>query len=211
MVNTLNQTMTDFEIKLVPLPWRQAKAKAGDGELPALLGAYYHGHDWDYLYPYSQPLLYEDVVLVCHKEKVAGNQLNWPEDFKGKLVSNISGYDGWLHNNVRSSHITELVNLIEVPDIATAWRMVNRKIVDCTLFEKRAMKAVQNDASGAIHIASLVTTESVHIGFSTNSSVKQKWPRLGNFKKQLDNAIYLSKAQRKRTLETHKSIADGVK
>lgn len=197
IVKQLNATMKDFEIQLTGLGWRDAKSKVKDGEFPALLGAYYHGHDWEYLYPYSQPLLYENVVLACHKERVSEVGLLWPEDFKDKLVSHISGYDGWLHDNVRDKKVTDLVNFIEVPDIDTGWRMVNKKIVDCTLFEKRALEALQKQLSDGCDIidASQVTHESVHIGFSKHPQVKEQWPKIKAFRKQLDNAIYLSKKQ----------------
>ena len=203
VIEHLNQHMPDFEITLEPYTWPVAKSKVKNGELPAILGAYYHGHDWDYLYPYSQPLFYENVILVCNNESVKQKGLKWPIDLKGKLISNINGYDGWLHNKVRDKTITDIINLIEVPDVSTAWKMVTKQIVDCTLFERRVLKSVQAGihSSSKINIAADISMESVHIGFSNHKSITSKWPQISQFRKQLDNAIYLTRKHRAETLD----------
>lgn len=192
MAHELNELMPDFEIKLVPMNWKAGLNAIKKGKYPAILGAYYHGHDWEYLYPYSQPVFYEEVILICHPETDFKGGEKWPADFAGKLVSNVSGYDGWLNNNVRDKSVTKIVNFIEVPNISTAWNMVNKNLVDCSLFEKRALEVqLEKDPNGKqLIVATSVTVESVHIGYATVQNVTTEWPQLTAFQKQIDNALY---------------------
>ena len=151
IVNAGAKQLNNFDIRFTPLTWQEALKAMRNGDSPFILGAYYHGYDWDFLYPYSQPLLSENVVVICASGKMSKGA-SWPQDFKGKLVTHIAGYDGWLNNQVRARENTRLMNLLEVPNVMTAWEMLNHQRSDCSLFEKQvfayATQTFTNTASG---------------------------------------------------------------
>ena len=91
-----NNRLKNFSLKLVPVPWKRGKELMNQGEGFALTPAFYHGHDWDYLYPYSIKYENENVYAYC-QEKVlkSSSAKSWPKDFAGLKIGNISGFDGW--------------------------------------------------------------------------------------------------------------------
>ena len=56
-----------FDINLVAVPWDRGKRMVKQGKAFGLAPAFYHGHDWPYMYPYSQPFYTETIPL--HESK----------------------------------------------------------------------------------------------------------------------------------------------
>ncbi|BDX07018.1 substrate-binding periplasmic protein [Planctobacterium marinum] len=198
IVSELNQLMPDFEITLKPMSWRQGLQQVKTGKSPAILGTYYRGQDRKFVYPYSQTFAYERVVVICHPESNIKKGAKWPSDFAGKLITNVDGYDGWLDYKTRDKSITSIANFLEVPSVSVAWNMVNKNLVDCTLFEQQIWTIKQDTDPRASNLvkATNVTTEGVHVGFSNAANIAENWPNLPIFRRQLDDAIYVYKKRR---------------
>lgn len=200
IVQEIDALMPDFTIQLVGQDWQEAKAAIRRGDSFALLSVYYHGHDWSYMYPYSQPIAEETVVTVCSDQALAVARPSWPSDYKGLLVANISGYDGWLNDQVRSKTNTDTVNFLEVPTTAIALDMVLKDRLDCALFEETALRyslrrleqsgEYQQGKYAAPAIGAKINTETVHLGYSVPAISKGKHPYAGAFQRQFDNALY---------------------
>ena len=56
----------DYEVKIVPMPWKRALRNIENGEDFAVLPPYNHSGSRTYINPYSIPLAVESVVTYCH-------------------------------------------------------------------------------------------------------------------------------------------------
>ncbi|TDF35631.1 transporter substrate-binding domain-containing protein [Alteromonadaceae bacterium M269] len=209
IIEAISADLPDYEIELVAANWEVGKAKVESGEILGLVGAYFHAHDWPYMYPYSYPLNQETVVTVCGENTFNKETREWPVEYKGLLVGNVAGYDGWLGGEVRTEENTSYANFLEVPSAELALKMVVKDRIDCTLFEKsvfhwtfknlRDSKQFSTTTDETPHITSIITGETVHIGYSVKALKENKFPFADDLLKKLD--IKLHQMRRAGTLK----------
>ena len=87
--------MKGFDISIVAVPWDRGKLMVKQGKAFGLAPAFYHGHDWPYMYPYSQPFYTETIRVYCQEEILSGQSRVWPGGFEGLRIGNVQGFDGW--------------------------------------------------------------------------------------------------------------------
>jgi polar amino acid transport system substrate-binding protein len=199
LVEAAFSLMPDFNVKLTAVNWNEGKKRIENGETLGLVGVYFHGHDWPYMYPYSIAFGQETVITICHEKVLGQKREQWPQDYKGLLVGNIEGYDGWLDNQVRSENNTKYVNFLEVPNINIALQMVGTGNLDCALFESTAFdfaKSQQVEAGKLREqfttpiMASQISSNPVHLGYSRKAIIENKFPYAFEFQQAFDIAIF---------------------
>ena len=202
-VDLLNEAfalMPGYSLKLTPIDWSQAKKNIRDGKQLGLVGSYFHGHDLPYMYPYSIALGKETVVTVCHPSVFKSTNISWPEDYKGLLVGNVEGYDGWLNYRVRSEEATKNINFLEVPTSSIAFDMVKNARLDCILFDEAAYyfstanldtNALTSEGKQILPIlSSRLSVKLVHIAYSLQALKDNTFPYALDFQHALDVAVF---------------------
>ncbi|MBE1301149.1 MAG: transporter substrate-binding domain-containing protein [Alteromonadaceae bacterium] len=204
VIKTLDREIDNFKIELQAKPWRQARQMVENGDAIGIIGTYFNAALWPDIYPYSQPIAEEQVVVVCAADSRYLNK-TWPSGFAGALLANVAGYDGWVNNEVRSETLTKLINFIEVPNVDVAYNMVNKKNIDCTLFEKDTLSYLNSkrDVQPPV-IAAHVSSETVHIGYSKKALSDSKFPFAAQFIKEMDIAIHNYKSRQPRITADYK-------
>lgn len=189
----------DLQFIVEPVHWLNGKSKLINGEGSTMLGFYYNVVGHEFIEKYSPAVVTEKVVLVCGQEDNVQPELKqWPQEFTGKLVANVEGYNGWLRNQVRSEKNTKYVNFFEVPDTFIALKMVVKGKVDCALFENMAFTFVLQQLRDQEQfipnqdkfpvIAANIAEETGHFGYmkKAENCTQQESCR---FAKEFDSAI----------------------
>ncbi|MDN3611799.1 substrate-binding periplasmic protein [Vibrio ostreicida] len=81
------EDLPEYDVTLVPIPWQRGLKMLKVGQGFALYPPYYYSDKRAYIYPYSQPILDEEVVVFCNQESLQGRpKNNWPTDYFGLTV-----------------------------------------------------------------------------------------------------------------------------
>lgn len=194
LIKKVDEALPHYDIQLQPMSWQDGLRKVRDGETLGIVGTYYSGPHRPWLYPYSQPLLSEQVVVICRPDVQLATPVIWPDSFAGLLVLNIAGYDGWLDFDIRNKRNTQLINFLEVPSISTAYKMLKSSNADCSLTEKAYVEmTIANETDKTEYIPKVVTdvsSNSVHLGFSFKAIESGKYPFAYEFARAFDIALY---------------------
>lgn len=79
--------MPKYQVTMVPLPWKRGLKMLEVGEGFALFPPYYYSDRRLYISPYSDPILEEEVVVMCHPENLIGRDItNWPQGYYGLTI-----------------------------------------------------------------------------------------------------------------------------
>ena len=92
IVNAVVAQMDDYKVTIRPVPWKRGMALLKTGEGFALYPPYYNTKDEPWTWPYSEPLLDEQVVAYCSPKIVKKRPMRWPEDFYGLRFGNNAGF-----------------------------------------------------------------------------------------------------------------------
>ncbi len=93
IIKTALAQMKGYDVKIQPVPWKRGKALLQSGKGFALYPPYMNTKEEPWTWPYSEPLLDENVVAYCNP-KVLKKQsgLQWPADFYGLRIGNNFGF-----------------------------------------------------------------------------------------------------------------------
>ena len=193
LISRVDKELPDYNIELVPMPWKKGLDSIQKGQYLGIVGTYQFGERRPYLYPYSAPLYTEHVVALCRNGSDLPDGASWPQSFKGKLVLNIAGYDGWLGFYPRNDVRTQSINFLEVPSVSLAALMLKKGNADCTLSEKgfarNIVKMAQTNSEYNPRIAAEVVSNTVHVGYSVAAWQKQEHDHALQFAKAFDFAL----------------------
>ncbi|MFM8453934.1 MAG: substrate-binding periplasmic protein [Gammaproteobacteria bacterium] len=94
IIQAIANEMSDFDIKIEPLPWKRGLKQLEEGSIFALYPPYYRPKERPFIYAYSLPLFQEEIVLYCSQTTLDShkNLKDWPEDYKGLVISNQLGF-----------------------------------------------------------------------------------------------------------------------
>ncbi|NVD08010.1 amino acid ABC transporter substrate-binding protein [Vibrio sp. JPW-9-11-11] len=81
------ERMPKYQVTMVPLPWRRGLKMLEVGEGFALFPPYFYTERRPYISPYSEPILAEEVVVMCRPEAVINRDIDtWPQGYYGLTV-----------------------------------------------------------------------------------------------------------------------------
>ncbi|WP_236701270.1 substrate-binding periplasmic protein [Thalassomonas viridans] len=208
--------MPDYQVKIVPIPWKRGLKLIETGSAFAIYPPYFHVMERPYIWPYSLPILDERVVAFCRSEILATSlRGRWPEDYYGLKIGINAGFhlggDGfWQAVKENKLKVSEAKgnreNLLKL----------GLKRIDCyindrlsILWELKQMKLKGEYNEGGKHARLLegatITIEQGFLGFTAND--QGKYPFKEDFKKQLDIIIY----EMRRNGLTQRIIEDFVR
>jgi len=161
--------MPEYHVNLKAVNWEEGRRLVEQGEGFALAPAYYHGHDWKYLYPYSIPIYSERVSVICARSAVARVNMNWPSSFINKRIGSVKGYDGWGGEEFRVLVRLGKVAYKESSTMNALVQALSKREVDCILAEENVFIAQvlrQKLARDDFLTAATVGFDHVYIGYS---------------------------------------------
>ncbi|WP_310015463.1 substrate-binding periplasmic protein [Aeromonas salmonicida] len=93
IVRNVTASMEDYEVVIKALPWRRGLSMVEQGSAFAIFPPYYQPDNRPWMWPYSQPLLDEELVVMCGAG-VAVNTPNaqFPADYHGLRFGINAGY-----------------------------------------------------------------------------------------------------------------------
>lgn len=197
LVEQVAARLTGYNVSIQPLPWQTAKHELRNGDADGLIGVYFHGEKWPYMYPYSSRLAQEQVWTACKssREPEGVTERQWPDNYKNTLITHVAGYDGWLSEGIRSERNTSMINFIEVPNMVTGMQMAEKGIADCALVETVAFRFVtqrQSDEFASLNLTTLIDRHDVFIGYAKSRSTDPSQAALKEFMKDFDAQLKTS-------------------
>ena len=197
IVALVNKQLENYSIEIEAKPWNQGKNLVKQGKYFALAGAYFHGHDWPYLYPYSHPLYSERLVTICNKESSLKDGAIWPEDYLTQTIGIVGGYDGWVGASIRGKYADE-IQFFEFPNVELMVRGVNKTVVDCAVTELASYQQVlrsinerhNNAPSHKIRVMEELDRQLAYVGYSEPGIRSGKFPYADDFQKAFDVALF---------------------
>lgn len=202
IIAAIDAKMPRYRINLLPMPWHKGKALMKKGEHLGLLGAYFHGHDWPYLYPYSQTILYEDLVTVCSNNANMPANASWPESYRGRKLGTVGSYDGWADYG-RRLRAEQVAYFFEFPNMELAFSGLVKNVIDCFIVEPTAYSSHLKQAKEAhkipdgftSQITNFLSRNTVHLGYSAPALRANKFPYALDFQRTFDSQLFLLKQQ----------------
>ncbi|MHA7000194.1 substrate-binding periplasmic protein [Aeromonas schubertii] len=212
IVREVAKGMPDFELVLKPVPWRRALSMVEQGKAFAVLPPYYNQEERPWIWPYSQPLLDEEVVVLC-SDKLASNtdEARFPDDYFGLRFGMNAGFAlggkafweavsaGKIEREEAKSNRENLLKIL-------------RGRVDCTINDKLSLLAemltmikdgqLALEDMGRLRQGPVVTREQGFLGYAANDKA---FPFKEQFVKQFDRALHQLRQQDgiNRIVESH--------
>jgi polar amino acid transport system substrate-binding protein len=200
ILNVAFSRMPGFKVTMEPVPWKRGKMMMEKGEGFGLAPAFYHGHDWPYLYPYSLPFAHETIISVCHAQQLVKPRSNWPGDYLGLRVGNVEGFDGWGGNEFYELVRQGKIHYEEAKGSVENIMKLGMGRVECIMMEENAFdleyaslkKSGDYDANKfhSLKKAAFIGQDPVYIGYSKKAIESGKYPFHMAFRQAFDSEIY---------------------
>lgn len=199
VLRTAFSRMEGFDVTMKPVPWERGKYLMKKGEGFGLAPAFFHGHDWPYLYPYSLPFHTETIQAVCTEDVLSSPRPDWPDDYKGLSIGNVMGFDGWGGETFRSLVEEGEIDYEEVRGARANILKLAEGRVDCIMMEQRAFdytvrslrkSGVYKDDLSSLKKGAIVGEDPVYIGYSKPAREKDRYPYQFEFMQAFDSVIY---------------------
>ncbi len=193
--------MEGFDVTLTPVPWQRGKKLMEAGRGFGLAPAFFHGHDWPYLYPYSLPFYTETILAVCNKKVLPESRPNWPQDYIDLKIGNVAGFDGWGGAEFRALVEQKKVAYEEAKGSTENILKLGKSRIDCIMMEEtvfdyefRQLKQIGKYDEGGKHAivekGAIIGTDPVYIGYSKPARESGKNTFQFEFMQAFDSAIY---------------------
>lgn len=188
-----------YRVTLKPIPWQRGKKLMEEGKGFGLAPAFFHGHDWSYLYPYSLPFYTETISAFCVDSVLTEPRPNWPWDYVGLRVGNVYGFDGWggkdFYKLVQSGRISydyaqsSSCNILKL----------GARRLDCIMMEERAFehemkrleeKGTYESGFAVLEKGTVISSDPVYIGYSRPAIESGRYPFHQNFRQTFDSILY---------------------
>ena len=195
VVNTAFSRMKSFDVVIEAVPWKRGKYYMEKGTGFALVGAFYHGHDWDYIYPYSLDFYTQTQTIVFMKNKMKKTTMKIPDDYYGLRGGNMAGSDGWVPAKMRKSIDEGKIKYEEVQNVEMNIRKLIKGRLDfifCEklLFEYTLRKLVEegleNKKLEDFSYQGIVSKDPVYLGYSKYNNPEYQL----KFQQEFDNEIF---------------------
>ena len=82
-----------YRVTILPIPWKRGLHYIKGGKGFAIFPPYYRPKMRPYMWPYSAPILREELVVFCREDVLALTpRKKWPEDFFGLTIGKNAGF-----------------------------------------------------------------------------------------------------------------------
>ncbi len=215
VLNAVFSKMEGFNVTMKPVPWKRGKHIMEKGEGFGLAPAFFHGHDWPYLYPYSAPFYIETIITVCDKKILEEYRPRWPEDYQGLKIGNIAGFDGWGGEKFRAMVKDGKMGYMEAHGSDKLIRALLMRACDCIMMEDKSFDfeisrlkrtGIYNEKIHPVYRkGAIVGIDPVYIGFSELAIKNGKHRYEYEFRKKFDAIIYrmIKSGERDRIMESY--------
>ena len=200
ILNKAFSRMPGFKVSLEPVPWKRGKKLMEMGEGFGLAPAFFHGHDWPYLYPYSLPFANETIISVCHAKELVKPRSNWPDDYVGLRVGNVEGFDGWggqaFYKLVNAGRIQyeeakgSVENIIKLGLGRVQCIMMEENAFDLQYADIKKSGEYDTKTFQSLKKGAFIGTDPVYIGYSKAAIENGKYPFHNEFRQAFDSEIY---------------------
>ena len=200
ILNKAFARMSGFKVTLEPVPWKRGKKLMETGEGFGLAPAFFHGHDWPYLYPYSLPFANETIISVCHAQELVKPRSHWPDDYVGLRVGNVEGFDGWGGQAFYALVKAGKIQYEEAKGSVENIIKLGLGRVQCIMMEENAFdleystlkKSGDYDAEKfhSLKKGAFIGIDPVYIGYSKKALESGKYPFHNEFRQAFDSEIY---------------------
>ena len=133
------EELDGFDLQIQMLPWKRGLALVEDGAAVGIFPPYQHTEARPYIWPYSEPILFEQVAVFCDADALHLERPNWPEDYFGFRIANNRGFltPGKAFFDAAKDGTIELN---EVANARTGLKMLIQGRVDCYVNDGRAIR-----------------------------------------------------------------------
>jgi polar amino acid transport system substrate-binding protein len=184
-----------YKVKIDPVPWKRGLQGLEKGTSFALVPPYKHIKKRPYMWPYSVPIMKENVVAFCHKDIDLLGHLK-PQAMKSNAPLIIGINAGYLILNPKLEQAKNKKNIAISENKSTTLNILKlyHKRLDCylndkfsTLWELSNMKKEKKINFNDIREVFLVMTETAHIGYTNINP--DTYPFKDDFILRMDQAL----------------------
>ena len=216
VLKTAFSRMKGFKVEMKAVPWERGKKIMETGEGFGLAPAFFHGHDWPYLYPYSLPFYTETIIAVCQENVLKSSRKKWPQDYIGLSIGNVAGFDGWGGDEFRKLVSQGKIRYEEARGSKENILKLAFGRLDCIMMEERAFDFVFNQLQKSgefgqgqhmpIRKCAIIGQDPVYIGYSKTAREAGKYPFQFEFMQAFDSVIYkmIKSGEIKKIMDSYK-------
>ena len=185
----------EYKVNIIAVPWKRGLRELKKGTAFALLPPYKHIEKRNYIWPYSVPIMKEEIVAFCQKNIDFIEYLS-PETKKTNLPLIIGINAGYLILNQKIEQAQKINNLVISENKSTSANIMKLyyKRLDCylndklsTLWEISNLTKDSNISFDSIKETLTVMTETAHIGYTNNPAHDFQFK--GDFILRMDHAL----------------------
>lgn len=186
---------SSYKVEIVGVPWKRGLETIKAGKALAILPPYKHVEKRRYMWPYSLPLMTENVVAFCHKNIDIFKYIRNPNK-EIKTPLNIGINTDYLILNKELELAAELNNIILRENKSTSSNIMKLYFgrIDCyvndklsTLWELSKISTDRDVSFDNIKEASFVIPQTAHIGYTNSDS--HNFPFKNDFVQRMDKAL----------------------
>jgi polar amino acid transport system substrate-binding protein len=199
IIKTVFDRMKGYDVKITAVPWKRGKKLMETGKGFGLATAYFHGHDWPYLYPYSLPLASDVLNVYCTSETLQNQRLEWPGDYQQLRIGRPSGFSGWGGPKFDEMVKAKKITLEESKGSVTQILKLGAGRVDCIIMDQTTYNVEYNKAvsNGKFNsswkepvLGVEISRNEVYIGYSKIAIESGKYPFHMDFRQQFDSELF---------------------
>jgi polar amino acid transport system substrate-binding protein len=191
--------MPAYKVLIKAVPWARGKKMMEMGKGLGLADAYFHGHDWPYLYPYSISFGQEVLNVYCNEKVLSELKPQWPEDYAGLRIGRPSGFGGWGGPEFDEMVKNKTIKLEESKGGITQILKLGLGRVDCivceeVMFNLELRKAQENGIYKSNwakpKLGAAVSINDLYIGYSKKAIQSGKYPFHMDFRQKFDSELF---------------------
>ena len=199
IIRTVFDRMPEYDVKITAVPWKRGKKIMEKGKGFGLATAYFHGHDWPYLYPYSLPFASDVLNVYCTSETLQNPRPEWPDSYKSLRIGRPSGFSGWGGPKFDEMVKAKTISLEESKGAVTQILKLGASRVDCIIMDQttynvefhKAVKDGRFDSSWKEPVLGVeISRNEVYIGYSKKAIESGKYPFHMDFRQKFDAELF---------------------
>jgi polar amino acid transport system substrate-binding protein len=199
IIKAVFDKMQGYNVKIVAVPWKRGKKLMESGNGFGLATAYFHGHDWPYLYPYSLPFASDVLNVYCNQDTLNHDRPVWPDDYKNLRIGRPSGYCGFGGPKFDKMVKEKKITLEESKGAVTQILKLGSGRVDCIIMDQTTFHVGYQKT---IHDGRFLSTwkepvlgveisrNEVYIGYSKKAIQSGNYPFHMDFRQKFDSELF---------------------